>query len=286
MQDGNETGTRVEVDEQALEACDLSEGKGIIRGRNGRPPMKVSTVPRLLEVLAEIAYIPLEGRVSSRAARQSVRALQPRQVIILGGTDNDSAEDAKAIDEVTLLADSVKAYITDEQSVVTVSDEETAELKVGHAAYSVRLIDTPYLTQEEREAREEDDEPPVPVDPFEARLGECTVSLFDSMATGRKVALDGSIVLAPRQVSRANEAHQPNIFVSNGDVLLTDLRAELIAQGMKADYSARVGYSQLVVNGKVVVKKDQESGKIDVEGPLCEDFYTVRSVVCGQYVTL
>lgn len=50
--------------------------------------------------------------------------------------------------------------------------------------------------------------------------------------------------------------------------------------------SARAGYSQLVVNGKVIVKKDQDTGKIDVEGPLCEDFFTVRSVVCGQYVTL
>lgn len=50
--------------------------------------------------------------------------------------------------------------------------------------------------------------------------------------------------------------------------------------------SAHVGYSQLVVNGKIVVKKDQETGALDIEGPLCEDFYSVRSIVCGQYVTL
>jgi hypothetical protein len=74
--------------------------------------------------------------------------------------------------------------------------------------------------------------------------------------------------------------------VSDGEVLLTDLRAELIAQGMKAEYSAHSGYSQLVVNGKIVVKKDQDGGRMHVEGPLCEDFYTVRSFVCGQYVNL
>jgi hypothetical protein len=55
---------------------------------------------------------------------------------------------------------------------------------------------------------------------------------------------------------------------------------------MKADYSTRPGFAQLVVNGKVIVKKDQESGKIDIEGPLCEDFYKIRSIVCGQFVTL
>lgn len=55
---------------------------------------------------------------------------------------------------------------------------------------------------------------------------------------------------------------------------------------LRSVISAHAGYSQLVVNGKIIVKKDQETGKIDVEGPLCEDFFTVRSVVCGQYVTL
>ena len=280
-----EIGISEEMDESALDALDLSEGRGIIRGRNGRPPMKVSTVPRLLEVLSEIAYIPLEGRVNSQAARQSVRALQPRQVVILGGPAND-AETDMAVDEVTLLADSVKSYVSGGRKVLTPSDGDTAELSVGHAAYSVRLIDTPYLSQEEVAAREEDEEPPLPVEPFEAQLGECTVSLFDCVATGKKVALDGSIVLAPRPVSKTNLVPERNVFVSNGEVLLTDLRAELIAEGMKADYKARLGYAQLIVNGKIVVKKKLDSGKIDVEGPLCEDFYKVRSIVCGQFVAL
>jgi cleavage and polyadenylation specificity factor subunit 2 len=280
-----ETGTGDEMDESTLVAFDLSEGKGIIRGRNGRPPMKVLTVPRLLEVLAEIAYIPLEGRVNARAARQSVRALQPRHVVVLGGSARDTATDT-AVDEVTLLADSVKSYVTGDRKVLTPSDGDTAELSVGHAAYSVRLIDTPYLSKEDLATREVDEEPPIPVEPFEAQLGECTVSLFDCLATGTKVAQDGSIVLAPRPDSKVNQALQPNILVSNGEVLLTDLRAEMIAEGMKADYKARKGYAQLIVNGKVVVKKDLESGKIGVEGPLCEDFYKVRSIVCGQFVIL
>jgi hypothetical protein len=173
-----------------------------------------------------------------------------------------------AVDEVTLLADSVRSYVTGGRKVLTPSDGDTAELSVGHAAYSVRLIDTPYLSKEEVAAKEEDAEPPIPEEPFEAQLGECTVSLFDCIATGKKVALDGSIVLAPRAVSKTNLVPPRNVFVCNGEVLLTDLRAELIAEGMKADYKARLGYAQLVVNGKIVVKKKLDSGKIDVEG-LC-----------------
>ena len=71
--------------EKMLEVADLSSGKGIIKGRNGRPPIKVSVIPRKLEVLAEVVYAPLEGRVDARAARQSVRALQPRHLVIIGG---------------------------------------------------------------------------------------------------------------------------------------------------------------------------------------------------------
>jgi len=268
------------IDEQVLEAEDLSEGKGIVRGRNGRLPTKVTTLSRCIEVLAEINYIPLEGKVSGRAARQSVRALQPRQVVVLGGACKDGVDNQCGIDEVTILIEAIRTHSS--EVVQAPIDGETIELNVGHAAYSVRLVDTPYQRPEDIM---EDSEPPKPKELFEAQLGECTVSRFDFVATGKKVALDGSIVLAPRMDETALK-NRPSIYVSNGDVLLTDLRSEIIAQGMKASYSAHVGYSQLVVNGKIVVKKDQETGALDIEGPLCEDFYSVRSIVCGQYVTL
>ena len=44
------------INEKMLEVVDLSNGKGIIKGRNGRPPIKVSVVSRRLEILAEIVY--------------------------------------------------------------------------------------------------------------------------------------------------------------------------------------------------------------------------------------
>lgn len=276
-----------DFDEQAQEALDLSEGNGIIRGRNGRPPTKVSVIPRKVEVLAEVSFLPgLEGRVDARAARQSVRALQPREVIVLGGIrsqDISLHKDSLVTDDVSLLAEAAKSFATGSKAILTPSDDETAELAVGHAAYSVRLIDAPYQTIEEKEASESI---PDPIEPFEAKLGVCNVCLVDCVATGQKVALDGSIVLAPRNQSSFDDT--PSLYLSDGEILLTDLRAELIALGMKAEYSAHSGYSQLVVNGQIVVRKEHQDdvGKMHVEGPLCEDFYAVRSIVCGQYVTL
>lgn len=321
------------LDEAAFEALDLSEGNGIIRGRHGRPPTKVGTVPRKVEVLAEVSYIPgLEGRVDARAARQSVRALQPREVIVLGGvpTSNDYSafnSDALVSREVKLLAEAVQSFAsisnstsknsTSPKIVWTPSNGETAILAVGHAAYSARLVDTPYRTMEEKLANEHDlmsEERKNMLEPVEVNVGGCNVSLVDCVATGQKVALDNSIVLAPRcHQSSSSSFHngdpvndEPSIYLSDGEILLTDLRAELIGLGMKAEYStistltaaedgvAAYSYSQqLLVNGKIVVRKGQSDGAftgqhshVHVEGPLCQDFYTVRGIVCGQYVTL
>ena len=275
-----------QVDERGLEAMDLSEGRGIIRGRNGRPPSKVTTEPRRIQVFCEIDYIPLEGRVDARAARQSVRALQPRKVVVLGGTmPPDAPANESLIDAVRILADAAQSFTRAHAVVPCPNDDETAELNVGHAAYSVRLIANPYRPPEEQTVGGEEP-PPEPVELHEAKLGACTVSLIDYVATGQKVALDGSLVLAPRSNKRLRNHRPVSIYLSDGEVLLTDLRTDLIAQGMKAEYSTHSGYARLVVNGKVVVKKEQDSGRISVEGPLCEDFFTVRSVVTSQYVTL
>lgn len=275
------------LNEKMLEVADLSSGKGIIKGRNGRPPVKVSVVPRRLEVLAEVAYTPLEGRANARAARQSVRALQPRHLVVIGGPKENSM----------LLADALRTSSSgpsskddgDKKSLAHIPMVgETIQLTVGHAAYGVRLIDMPYLTQAEKEEMElADTEDAIePVEPQEAKIGDCTVSLVDYVATGKKWAVDGSIVLAPRRRQLVNSLKQPSLMLSTREVLLTDLRAEVTALGMKAEYGALSGYSQLIVNGKIVIRKDNATGKLDVEGPLCQDFYAVRSVVCGQYVTI
>ena len=279
------------INEKMLEVADLSSGKGIIKGRNGRPPIKVSAIPRRLEVLAEVVYTPLEGRVDARAARQSVRALQPRHLVIIGGPRANSLLLADALQSTSA---SKTDNSTQESLAHVLTDGETVQLTVGHSAYGVRLIDTPYLTQEEKEELELAGKEVEPVEPYEAKIGDCSVSLVDYVATGKKWAVDGSIVLAPRR--QQSTLKQPSLMLSTREVLLTDLRAEVTALGMKAEYGyvftrclgtqfanvwyviaqvliiqlyycrALSGYSQLTVNGKIVVRKDNATGKLNVEG--------------------
>ena len=215
-----------------LEVADLSTGKGIIKGRNGRPPIRVSTIPRRIEILAEVIYTPLEGRVDARAARQSVRALQPRHLVIIGGPRSNSLLLAEALRAGTALSVSSKGGDERRASSVHIpKDGETVQLTVGHASYKVRLVDTPYLSRNELEHI--GNEVKV-VEPYETKIGDCTVSLVDYVATGKKWSVDGSVVLAPcRQQSTLK---QPSLMISTREVLLTDLRAEVTALGMKAEY--------------------------------------------------
>jgi hypothetical protein len=169
---------------------------------------------------------------------------------------------------------------SDKDNVPIPADGETVEIHVGHASYAVRIIDKPFYAADHPSSDENNVES---IEPVETQVGSCLVSLLDAAATGQKVAADGSIVLAPRGVVTDDT---PKLYLSDGEVLLTDLRADLIAKGMRAEYRAQSGYSQLVVNNKVVVKRQQEGGRMSIEGPLCEDFYIVRSVIFNQYVNL
>ena len=252
------------VNEKMLEVADLSSGKGIIKGRNGRPPIKVSAIARRLEILAEVVYTPLEGRVDARAARQSVRALQPRHLVVIGGPRENALMLADALRTTTISMGASKNASTKGSSAHVLIDGEMVQLTVGHAAYGVRLIDTPYLTPEAKEGMELAGKEIEPVEPQESKIGDCSVSLVDFVATGKKWAVDGSVVLAPRQ--HQSTLKQPSLMLSTREVLLTDLRAEITALGMKAEYGALSGYSRLIVNGKIVVRKDNNSGKLNVEG--------------------
>lgn len=219
-----------------LEVADLSNGKGIVKGRNGRPPIKISTTPRKLEVLAEVSYIPLEGRVDARAARQSVRALQPRHLIVIGGPKDNS----KLLTEALKTAGPSNAKHSEEALTFSPADGETVQLTIGHAAYSVRLVNTPYMSQSEKEAIELVGKEIEPVEPYEAKIGDCSVSLVDFVATGKKWAVDGSVVLAPR-LQKSSSLNQSSLMLSTREVLLTDLRAEVTALGMKAEYGCVKG---------------------------------------------
>lgn len=66
----------------------------------------------------------------------------------------------------------------------------------------------------------------------------------------------------------------PSIFI--GDVKLSELRRFLAVKysSISAEFTSS---GDLICNGKVLVKKDQISGQLFIEGPLCKEYYQIRN---------
>lgn len=67
----------------------------------------------------------------------------------------------------------------------------------------------------------------------------------------------------------------PSIII--GDVKLSELR-RLIALTLSSITAEFTSSGDLICNGKVLVKKDQSSGELYIEGPLCKEYYQIRNL--------
>jgi len=112
-------------------------------------------------------------------------------------------------------------------------------MKSGHDLLNCtmpNLIMTNQITEKEEMESADTDDAIKPVEPQEAKIGDCTAILVDYVAMGKKWAVDGLIVLAPRRRQLVNLSKQPSLMISTREVLLTDLRADVTAFGMKTGY--------------------------------------------------
>ena len=72
-------------------------------------------------------------------------------------------------------------------------------------------------------------------------------------------------------------AIQPCPLIVIGDVKLSELRRSLSLNhsSIKTEFTST---GDLICNGKILVKKDQSSGQLFLEGPLCKEYYQIRNL--------
>ena len=73
------------------------------------------------------------------------------------------------------------------------------------------------------------------------------------------------------------EMISPGPSVMIGDVKLSELRRlmAMTLSSIKAEFTTS---GDLICNGKVLIKKDQSSGELCLEGPLCKEYYQIRNL--------
>jgi hypothetical protein len=177
------------------------------------------------------------------------------------------------------------------KSVTLGVDRAAIGITQGSTSFDVRLVDTPYMTREEKAAFEAASEAayeagkkppmaPMPIATDETPIGGYDVAALSAVCTGQRVKSTGALVFAPVKKSAAD-----TMMLSNGEVDLVDLKKNLAERNIKAVYSVVSGKQRVVVEGNIVVEKGAD-GRLKLEGSCCEVWFKVREVLYGQYVMI
>lgn len=70
-----------------------------------------------------------------------------------------------------------------------------------------------------------------------------------------------------------------------GDIKLSELR-RLLSISHSSIRSEFTSSGDLICNGKILVKKDQSSGELYIEGPLCKEYYQIRNLLYKSVITV
>jgi len=148
--------------------------KGSSRVETADPPSSVRRILPPGGLRRSREHTP-EGRADVHVAHQSVWVLQPRLLVIIDRHKSNALMLADALCTPSS-GEGGKNNGTSPLAHIPV-DGEKVELTVSHTAYGVRLLDTPYLTRW-------DGNDGTPRSGASAKIGDCSVSLVDLVATG------------------------------------------------------------------------------------------------------
>jgi cleavage and polyadenylation specificity factor subunit 2 len=95
------------------------------------------------------------------------------------------------------------------------------------------------------------------------------------------VAVSTTYELVPASLSMVPPG--PSTII--GDIKLSELRRLLSIShaSIKSEFTSS---GDLICNGKVLVKKDQSSGELYIEGPLCKEYYQIRNIFYKSVITV
>ena len=102
---------------------------------------------------------------------------------------------------------------------------------------------------------------------------------FDKMETDESAEDGEKKEVVPVLEQLPPELIPGHMTVFIDEVKLRDFKQVLTKAGIHAEFTGGV----LVCNNVVAVKKDAESGNMDIEGALCDEYYQIRELLYEQY---
>ena len=252
-------------------------------------PSKIESSVKNVHLRAAVHCCDYEGRADGRSVKTLVARVEPRRVVLVHGTEQDTA----------FLRETLRASMPGVEvdapgagdKVECTSDTAAYKLELSQellqrtrlrdcAGYQVGWVDG--VVGFARGAAGED-VPVLMAPPKEAvdAGGEGGGDVSTSPATpsrGEDVSLTAAAAAAVAVATAASKERRRSAFV--GDLKLTDFKIALASAGVAAEFR---GGALVCAGGTVCVRKSAESENLQVEGALSDAFYRVRDILYASY---
>ncbi|KAK7103107.1 cleavage and polyadenylation specificity factor subunit 2-like [Littorina saxatilis] len=231
-------------------------------------PTKCVSSTVTLDINASVQYIDFEGRSDGDAIRRYLSTVKPRRLVLIHGTE----EATSSLAEFCSTTGAVQGHVFC-PSVGDVIDATTER-----HIYQVRLRD--HLVSSLSFSRARDMELAW-VDGHVSMVADKPDSLSDDVSKDKKAEEDDELKPVADVVPTL-EPLPPTLVPAHSAVFinepkLSDFKLTLTKAGIHCEFGAGV----LICNNVVAVRR--ESGRIQVEGTLCEDYFKVRELLYEQY---
>ncbi|CAH1261607.1 CPSF2 [Branchiostoma lanceolatum] len=245
-------------------------------------PTKSIVQELTLDIKCRVVYIDFEGRSDGESMKKIMSQLKPRQLVIVHGNSESTL----------LLAEVCRSTAGMVQGkVFTPKLNETVDATMESHIYQVKLKDSLVSSLQFFKARDTELawvdgqlDLTTPATDTSALLEEGEVQEMEEEEEQKKKGKSAkSAAEESRETVPTLEALPVSQIPGHEAVFinkprLSDIKQVLQKEGIQAEFSGGV----LICNNVVALKRN-ESGRIGMEGCICEDYYKVRKLLYEQY---
>lgn len=223
-------------------------------------------------VKAQIQFIDFEGRSDGESVLKLVQQVRPRRVIIVRGSDKACDTLAQVAMAVTakMASDPEAANLTSNKRVLMPRTGEMVDATTESYIYQLRLPDSLMSTLEFQHAKD-----------------NAYLTWVDGVVTFHKDELmdidnnsdkteEDRPSLEPIQDQDRLPGHSAN-FVN--ELKLSDFKRVLLKHNIQSEFQGGVLFCG---NGAVALRR-HDSGRVTIEGCICDEYYQVRQLLYQQY---
>lgn len=216
-----------------------------------KKPTKCVKIVAPLAIEAKLHLFDFEGRSDGESVKNLVSQVKPRRLILVRGTPEST----------DYMADYCRAYVDDKIFKPNIGD--VVDATTENYIYQVKLKDSLVCSLEFNSTD----------DGVELAWVDARTHLpdGDDINSERLPHLD---LIEPDQIA-------PHNAILINELKLSDFKQVLLNNGIQAEFSGGILYC----NDKVTVRR-RETGRIHLEGTICDDYFKVRALLYKQYIIL